>query len=102
MSLVDKVKDALKGVVDPETGMSVVDMKLIKDLTVTEEGEIRLKFRPTSFLCPLAFKLAFDIYRALETAEGVKGLAVEVVDCVYAKEINSFLKTGKEQRNANL
>ena len=71
----------------------MVEMGLIRNLSATRDGMVRLKFRPTSFHCPQAFQLAFNIYQAVEAVEGVKGVDEKVVDCVYAEEINSFLES---------
>lgn len=97
MSLCDKVTERLKRVIDPETGMNVVDMELIKDLDATEEGQVNLKFRPSSFICPLAFHLAIEIWQNVQEVEGVKGLHLEVVDCLWADQINQLLREEGEK-----
>lgn len=94
MSLAERVRERLKSVIDPETGQNVVEMELIRNLS-TRSGKVKLKFRPSSFHCPLAFQLAVNIYRALEGTDGVRQVELEVVDCVYAEEINSFLRSGE-------
>ena len=38
----------LQKVIDPETGVDVVRMRLIEDLTVDETGTVRYRFRPSS------------------------------------------------------
>ena len=97
MELDKKVKERLKGVIDPETGMDVVEMELIKELSATEEGEVRLKFRPSSFVCPLAFQLATQIWENVQEVEGVKNLRLEVVDCLWAEQINQLLREAGEE-----
>lgn len=94
MNLADAVKDSLRSVMDPETKENVLEMGLIRGLSATRDGRVSLKLRPSSFHCPLAFKLAFDIYKAVETVEGVREIDLEVVDCVHAEEINESLKSG--------
>ncbi len=97
MSLVDRVEDSLKHVIDPETQMNVVEMGLIRDLAVTENGKVELKFRPSSYLCPLAFKLTFDIHTAIKTIKGVREVRLEIVDCLWAEQINKLLKEEKAE-----
>ena len=97
MNLEEKVTERLKRVIDPETGINVVEMELIKNLAVTEEGEVRLKFRPSSFLCPLAFQLAIEIWQSVQEVEGVKGLHLDVVDCLWAEQINELLRAGVDR-----
>jgi len=43
----------LTTVIDPETGVDVMRMKLVQDLVVTEDGKVSYKFRPSSPLCPI-------------------------------------------------
>jgi metal-sulfur cluster biosynthetic enzyme len=38
----------LSGVVDPETGVDVVRMRLIEELAVDQAGVVRYTFRPSS------------------------------------------------------
>ena len=92
MKLDEKIMERLKRVIDPETGMNVVEMDLIKDLGTTADGEVKLKFRPSSFVCPLAFRLAMEIWQSVQEVEGVNGLHLEVVDCLWAEQINQVLR----------
>jgi metal-sulfur cluster biosynthetic enzyme len=92
MNLEDRVKERLKMVVDPETGIDVVEMDLIKDLSATDNGEVKLEFRPSSFVCTLAFDLAQEIWDCLREIEGVKSICMEVVDCLWADQINRLLQ----------
>jgi metal-sulfur cluster biosynthetic enzyme len=86
----------LQQVIDPETGVDVVRMRLIEDLTVDETGTVRYRFRPSSPLCPLAVTLALQIREAVAQVEGVTGQKVEVVGYVGAKALNALLKEGEE------
>lgn len=99
MNLEDKVMERLKKVIDPETRVNVVEMELIQDVSVTGEGEVKLKFRPSSFVCPLAFQLAFEIWQNVKEVAGVKGVHLEVVDCLWAKQINKLLEEESESEN---
>lgn len=92
MSLDDRVKQRLKMVIDPETGIDVLEMDLINSLSTTDSGEVKLRFRPSSFVCPLAFELAREIWESLREIEGVKSIDIEVVDCLWADQINQVLR----------
>ena len=93
MGLARKAEETLATVIDPETGENVVAMGLIRDLAATKDGRVRLKFRPSSFHCPLAFALAFSIHRTLEQLDAVTGVDLRVEDCMYADEINRLLES---------
>ena len=86
------VINQLQKVIDPETGVDVVRMRLIEDLTVDETGKVRYRFRPSSPLCPLAVTLALQIKEAVAQVEGVTGQEVEVVGYVGAGVLNALLK----------
>ena len=82
----------LSTVIDPETGVDVVRMRLIEDMVVDEKGVARYTFRPSSPLCPMAVSLALSIRRAVAEVEGVTGQEIEVVGYVGAAELNAMLR----------
>ncbi len=88
MSIEDRVNQRLKMVIDPETGLDVVEMDLVQQLSTTQDGAVKLEFRPSSFVCPLALDLAQEIRQSLKEIEGVKSVRVKVTDCMWADEIN--------------
>jgi len=61
MDLKNKIINELQKVTDHETSIDVVSMGLIKDLSVTSEGKVSFKFRPSSSVCPLVFSMAIEI-----------------------------------------
>lgn len=87
------VTERLKQVIDPETGVDVMRMRLIEDLEVeAETGQVRYRFRPSSPLCPLAVHLVLAIREAVADVPGVTGQEIEVVGYVGADELNALLK----------
>lgn len=93
MGLKDKIVERLKEVIDPETNEDVVSMGLIKDLEVSGNS-VSLKFKPSVPICPLGFKLAFDIQNAIKELDGVKKVDLEVIDFIHADKVNRMLKEG--------
>jgi len=91
MKLKDRIVESLRTVIDPETGIDVVSMGLIRDLKVEDSGRIDLVFRPSIPTCPLGFKLAFDIRDAILKVEGVQDINLKVVDFIYADKLNEIL-----------
>ena len=82
----------LATVIDPETGVDVVRMRLIEGLMVDEEGVARYTFHPSSPLCPLAVPLALSIHEAVAEVEGVAGQEIEVAGYVQAAELTDILR----------
>jgi metal-sulfur cluster biosynthetic enzyme len=79
-------------VIDPETGVDVVRMRLIEDLAVDAQGVVHYRVRPSSPLCPLAVPLTLSIRQAVAEVEGVTGQELEVVGYVRAEEVNAMLR----------
>lgn len=94
----------LMSVIDPETGVDVVRMRLIEDLVVDESGRVSCKFRPSSPLCPIAVPLSIEIQRAVAEVPGVTEQNLEIVGYIQADELTALIKQAlkdkeKEQTN---
>ena len=86
------ILERLARVIDPETGVDVVRMRLIEDLTVDGQGRVNYTFRPSSPLCPIAVPLAIEIRRAC--ARGARASArqaMRVEGYVGSDELNALL-----------
>jgi metal-sulfur cluster biosynthetic enzyme len=81
----------LATVIDPETGVDVVRMRLIEGLIVDEKGRVNYTFRPSSQLCPLAVPLAIEIRRAVREVPGVTQQSTRVEGYVRAEELTALL-----------
>ncbi|OIO74773.1 MAG: hypothetical protein AUJ85_04715 [Elusimicrobia bacterium CG1_02_37_114] len=90
-NLKEKIMETLHKVIDPETGIDVVSMGLIKKLEVTDDEKVELIFSPSMPTCPLGFKLAFDIRNAISQVEGVRQIDMQVTDFIYADKLNQIL-----------
>jgi metal-sulfur cluster biosynthetic enzyme len=71
------ILNSLKKVIDPETGVDIVSMGLIKDIEIINEN-VKIKFSPTVPFCPLIGYLTEKIKEAAKI-EGIKNVEVEVV-----------------------
>lgn len=84
--------ERLTEVIDPETGVDVIRMRLIEDLSVDEDGYVRYKFRPSSPLCPIAVPLSQMIQNAVASVPGVTGQDIEIVGYIQAEELTALLR----------
>lgn len=82
----------LAGVIDPETGVDIVRMRLIEDLRVDEKCCVSYTFRPSSALCPLAVPLAYAIHQAVARVPGVTEQHMRVRGYVQAEELTSLME----------
>jgi len=89
----------LARVIDPETGVDVVRMRLIEGLTVDERGRASYTFRPSSPLCPIAVPLAVDIRRAVRETPGVAGQTIRVEGYVRGDELTTLLRELEDEGN---
>ena len=92
MGLQKKIEESLCQVIDPETGMDVIRMKLVRDLKVDQHGDVELTFRPSSVLCPLGFQLGINIKEAVLKVPGVKSVQVHVDGYIHAEQLQKILE----------
>jgi metal-sulfur cluster biosynthetic enzyme len=88
----NRVMFKMSQVIDPETGVNVIRMRLIEELKIREDGFVSYKFRPSSPLCPLAVSLSVQIKKAVAEVEGVTGQKITVVGYVGADDLNQLLQ----------
>lgn len=86
------IVERLSRVIDPETGVDVIRMRLIEDLHVDEDGFVSYKFRPSSPLCPIAVPLSVEIQQAVSEVPDVTGQDLEVVGYLLTEELNAILR----------
>lgn len=89
--LEDKVRVEVEKIIDPETGMTFGQMKLVTGLKETKPGVVEIGFVPSSPFCPLAFKLAMDVRRTAENVEGVKKAIVHCQGHMMEEAINKMV-----------
>jgi Mrp family chromosome partitioning ATPase len=65
------VIEALKPVIDPELGMSIVDLGMVKEVRVEGDDDVYVKVALTVPGCPLVDKIRDDIQTALKDASSV-------------------------------
>jgi metal-sulfur cluster biosynthetic enzyme len=81
----------LSEVIDPETGVDVVQMKLVEDLRVDDSGQARYTFRPSSPLCPIAVYLAVQIKMSVGSVPGIQSQKILIKDYVQAAELTGLI-----------
>lgn len=81
--------EALKGVIDPELGVSIVDLGLVYDVRY-EDGVAEVEMTLTSPGCPLAPVIDKKIREAVKEVPEVKKLSLELVwDPPWSKDLMS-------------
>lgn len=86
----DRIRDALREVIDPcckDRGISVVDMGLLSDIRLDDDGHAEVEIVLTSGWCPFQVDLTAEITQATGSVEGVTGAAVRItLDQVWSPE----------------
>jgi metal-sulfur cluster biosynthetic enzyme len=89
--LEDKVRTEVEKIIDPETGMTFGQMKMIREVKEESPGIVRIEYVPTSPFCPIAFKFSMDIRNVAKKVAGVKKALVYVQGHNMEKTINQMV-----------
>lgn len=79
MNLVEKVRNELKSVYDPELNINVVDLGLIYNIEVTDKGDVKVTMTLTTPGCPLHSSIERGVRYSLEGLEEVRNVEVDLV-----------------------
>jgi metal-sulfur cluster biosynthetic enzyme len=79
----DKVREALKGVIDPELFVNIVDLGLIYEVKIAEEPEgksnVTVEMTMTSPACPAGPQLLSQSQDVIKRLEGVGDVDIKLV-----------------------
>src|SRR4051812_13401214 len=76
---VEEIKGKLYEVEDPEIRMNIMDLGLVYDVNVDEEGYVKITMTLTSPGCPLGPVIQGQAWAVLSALPGVKDVDVEIV-----------------------
>jgi len=68
----------LKTVMDPELHVSIYDLGLIYEITVSKEGSVKILMTLTSIGCPLFTTIQKEMEDSLYTIQGVTSVAIDL------------------------
>jgi len=76
--LVERVRAALREVIDPEIGFNIVDLGLVYDVAVAEDGVARISMTTTTRGCPATSYLRDGAGEAAQSVVGVHSADVQL------------------------
>ena len=75
----EQVREALKHVIDPELGINIVDLGLVYEVEVSEEGSVHIDYTLTTMGCPIGPLIEHQMQSLLANVAGVKEVEAEMV-----------------------
>ena len=75
----EQVMDALREVMDPELRRSLVELGMVKDITI-EEGQVQFMLALTTLACPLKEQIEGEARAAVQAIDGVKTVEVQLAE----------------------
>lgn len=88
----NKIREKLKDVVDPEIGVSIMEMNLVDEIRI-EDNKAHITYHLTAPFCPPVFALHIgkNIKKVAKGVEGIDEVEVRLKDHVQADDINKML-----------
>jgi metal-sulfur cluster biosynthetic enzyme len=74
-----KVLDALKQVYDPELGINIVDLGLVYEVDVHDDGDVDISYSLTTMGCPIGPLIEDQIRAFLAPIEGIGEVRPDLV-----------------------
>lgn len=76
----EQVREALRPIEDPEIGLSLIELGLIREVDVLEEGHrVRLTMTLTTPFCPEGPAIVEEVRRTVAAIPGVETAEVDLV-----------------------
>ena len=75
----EQVLDALKHVIDPELGINIVDLGLVYEVEVTEQGAVHIDYTLTTMGCPIGPLIEHQMESFVTGLAGVASVEPEMV-----------------------
>lgn len=73
----EAITELLRGVVDPELGSDIVDLGMLRQVTVDDEGAVTVTVALTTAGCPLRSQIQKDVKARVASLPGVTSVGIE-------------------------
>ncbi|MHB1912993.1 MAG: P-loop NTPase [Acidimicrobiales bacterium] len=74
----DDIRGALAGVVDPELGEDIVSLGMVRDISVSQAGQVTVSVALTVAACPLRSQIEGDVTRRVASLPGVGAVEIAI------------------------
>ena len=97
LSKEEEITEKLRQVIDPEIGLNIVELGMVKDVSV-DRGQVRVKIALTVKGCPLANTIEKDVIRLVNETDGIEGVSVQMTS-MSKEELDSLGARLREMRS---
>jgi metal-sulfur cluster biosynthetic enzyme len=75
----ERVREALKQVFDPELGINIIDLGLVYEIDVSQDGDVDIRYSLTTMGCPIGPLIEDQMRAFLAPIEGLGEVRPELV-----------------------
>ena len=75
----EQVRDALRSVVDPELGINIVDLGLVYEVRISDQGDVDIEYTLTTMGCPIGPLIEDQMQAFLAAVPGIGEVRPEMV-----------------------
>ncbi len=99
MLTVEQVMEALRGVMDPELGRNIVELGMVKDLSI-EKGRVIFTLALTTPACPLRDRMGDEARAALMALDGVRAVDIKFGELTAEEKARIMPQQSMQQEGA--
>jgi ATP-binding protein involved in chromosome partitioning len=95
-----QVREALRGVLDPEIGKPIEDLGMLKGIDISPDGDVTVEVLLTIAGCPLRDRINTDVTGAVGPLEGVRGVRVALGEMTgdQRQQMVTSLRSGQPEQ----
>ena len=79
MPTAEAIRKAIRAVKDPELNLNIIDIGLVYEVDIDDQGAVHIQMTLTSPGCPAGAQIIDDVKRVVGDMEGVTSVEVELV-----------------------
>ena len=74
----DKIEDALRTVHDPEIPVNIMELGLVYEIKIDEDGKVKITMTLTAPACPVAGEIIMEVESKVRAIEGINDVHVHL------------------------
>ncbi len=86
----DDLRNYLRGVIDPELGSDIVELGMVRNVTIDDQGAVVVKIALTTSGCPLRAQIQRDVRSRVGSAPGVTSVKLDWTEMTDAERTHAM------------